>query len=287
MSPQEAGSIILDTLIDTLKLLPLLFLAYLGMEFLEGRAGEKTLSFLARAGRKGPLIGGALGAVPQCGFSAAAANFYAGGVITAGTLVAVFLSTSDEMLAILISERAAAKTVLLILAAKMIYGTLAGFLVDLIAGKRKGGSSEKVRIREICERDNCKCGGEGVARPAIIHTLKTAFFVFATLLVIQFISELVGMERLIEAAASFPVAGIFLMGLIGMIPSCAVSVAITTFYLEGALSFGSMFAGLCSCAGLGTLVLIRSVPDKREVVKILGIVYVLSVAGGLIAELIA
>lgn len=270
----------------TAKLLPLLFLTYLGMEYLENRAGQKTIAVLSRTGKKGPFVGGFLGVIPQCGFSVAAANFYAGGVITVGTLVAVFLSTSDEMLPILISGKVEVKEILFIMGLKVMIAVIAGLLADYMVSKWNHGKQKGLHIQEICEREHCHCEHKSVLKPAFIHSIRIALFIFAISVVIDLIAELVGMEKLVALAGNYPVLSIFAIGLLGMIPNCAVSVAITTFYLEGVLSMGSMFAGLLACAGMGIAVLFRVNHNwKKNMLIALGI-YGISVISGILIEIV-
>lgn len=278
--------VLLHTLDDVVKLMPFLFLTYLGMEYLENRAGDKTVAMLAQTGKKGPLVGGILGVIPQCGFSAAAASLYAGGVITVGTMVAVFLSTSDEMLPILISGRVEIKEILFILVAKVLVGMIAGLFVDYVVRKQNHGRQKGLHIHEICDRDHCHCGEGSILKSAFIHCVRIAMFVFVVLLGIDLVAEWIGMERLIEEAASYPILSIFLIGLIGLIPNCAVSVAITTFYLEGVLSFGSMFAGLLSCAGIGIVILFKMNRNWNKNVMIIAGIYGISVLCGILMEII-
>lgn len=271
---------------DAVKLLPFLFLTYLGMEYLENRAGQKTVTMLSRTGKMGPLVGAVLGVVPQCGFSAAAANLYAGGIITVGTMVAVFLSTSDEMLPILISGRVDVKEILFIVGAKVFVGIVAGFLVDYVIRRMNNGQQKGLHIREICEREHCHCDQGGILKPTLVHCANTIIFVFVVLLGIDVIAELIGMEQLVEMVASYPVLSIFLVGLIGLIPNCAISVAITTFYLEGVLSIGSMFAGLLACAGVGIVILFRMNRSLKKNVIIVSGIYTISVLCGILMEFI-
>lgn len=278
--------VLIHTLEDTIKLIPFLFLTYLAMEYLESRAGEKAVVALSKTGKKGPIIGGILGVVPQCGFSAAAANLYAGGVITVGTMVAVFLSTSDEMLPILISGRARVQEILFILVAKVLVGIAAGLIVDYLVRKMNHGGQKGLQIHEICERDHCDCGGGGIFKSAFVHTANITLFIFVILLVINVLAEWIGMENLVTAAADFPILSIFLVGLLGLIPNCAVSVAITTFYLEGVLSFGSMFAGLLACAGMGIIILFKMNKNWKKNVMITAGIYGISVLSGILMEII-
>lgn len=278
--------VFMHTLEDTVKLLPFLFLTYLGMEYLENRAVHKTVAMLSRTGKSGPLLGGVLGIVPQCGFSAAAANLYAGGVITVGTMVAVFLSTSDEMLPILISGRVETKEIFFIVGAKVIVGIAAGLAVDFVIRKLHNGNQKGLHIQEICEREHCHCEEGGLLKPAFIHSVRIAVFIFVVLLGINFLAEWIGMEQLIETVASYPALSIFFVGLIGMIPNCAVSVAITTLYLEGVLSMGSMFAGLLACAGIGIVILFKMNHNWKKNVMIAGGIYGISVLAGILMEVI-
>lgn len=278
--------ILVDTTIDTVKLIPFLFLTYLVMEYLENKAGEKTIGMLLGAGKKGPFIGGLLGVVPQCGFSAAAANLYSGGVITVGTLIAVFLSTSDEMLPILVSERAHAKTIFAILGAKIVVSVTAGILVDIVVRALNSGEQKGLRIHEICERDNCHCEEGSILKSALIHSLQIVVFIFLISFALNAAVEWIGMERLVRTVSAFPVVSIFIAGLVGMIPNCAASVTITTLYLEGVLSAGSMFAGLLSCAGIGLLVLFRTNKGWKKNLMIAGALYGISVLCGIVVEIL-
>lgn len=278
--------VFMHTLEDTVKLLPFLFLTYLGMEYLENRAGQKTVAMLSRTGKGGPFVGGILGVIPQCGFSAVAANLYAGGVITVGTMVAVFLSTSDEMIPILISGNVEAKEILFIVTAKVLVGIGAGVLVDLMVRKRNNGKQKDLHIQELCEREHCHCEEGGILRPAFIHCVHTAAFIFVFTFALNIIAEWIGIERLVETAASYPFLSIFLIGLLGLVPNCAVSVAITTFYLEGVLSLGSMFAGLLSCAGVGNVILFKMNRNWKKNVIIVGGIYLISVLSGVLMEIL-
>ena len=169
--------ILKDTTIDTVKLIPFLFLTYLAMEYLENKAGQKTVRMLLGAGKKGPVIGGILGVVPQCGFSAAAANLYSGGVITVGTMIAVFLSTSDEMLPILISEQADVRKIMAILIGKIIVGIVAGILVDIGVRVLGKGYQRGLHIHDICEHDHCHCEEGSIVKSALIHSVQILVFI--------------------------------------------------------------------------------------------------------------
>ena len=278
--------IFLDAVMDTVKLVPFLFLTYLAMEYLENKAGEKTVNMLLGAGKKGPIIGGILGVVPQCGFSAAAASLYSGGVITVGTMIAVFLSTSDEMLPILISERAKANEIFWILGVKIFIGVTAGIFADITVRMRNGGRQKGLRIHEICERDHCHCEEGSILKSAVTHSLQTVLFIFLVTFALNGLVGGIGMEHVVRIVAAHPVQSILLTTLIGLIPNCASSVMITTFYLEGILSVGSMLAGLLSCAGVGLLVLFRTNKNWRANLIVTVVMYGVSVFCGLAAEVV-
>ena len=277
--------VILDTLMDSARLIAFLFVTYLAMEYLEHKTAGKVKNLVQRGGRLGPLFGGALGAVPQCGFSAAAASLYAGRVITLGTLIAVFLSTSDEMLPILISEadRFGVAPILKILALKAVIGIVFGFLTDLVVRPRK---TEHDHIHEMCEHDHCHCGeGGGILKSAVIHTVKITLFILLVSFTLNVVLHFGGEDILKRLLLNQPVAGEMLAGLVGLIPNCASSVVITRLYLEGAMSFAACMSGLLVGAGVGVLVLFRANKSKRESVGILLLLYGTGVAAGLLLEL--
>lgn len=277
--------IIMEAGIDTLKLVPFLFITYLLMEWLEHRTGSRTLAAIRRAGKAGPLFGGVLGIFPQCGFSAAAANLYAGGLITAGTLVAVFLSTSDEMLPIFVSEAVPIGTIVKILAAKMVIGILCGFVFDLLWHGVLRKEMRYKNIHTMCESEHCKCE-EGIFVSTLRHTVQISVFIFLVTFVLEIILEGVGEEALSRLILDQPFIGECIAGLIGLIPNCASSVVITQLYLESVIGAGPMMAGLLTNAGVGILVLCRM--NRRRIRHNLGIiayVYLAGVAWGILIDL--
>lgn len=274
------------TSLDTIKLLPFLFLTYLAMEYIEHKAGKKTIGMLLNSGGKGPIVGGVLGVAPQCGFSAAAAGLYSGGVISVGTLLAVFLSTSDEMLPILISQRVEMKTIVMILAGKVIVGVAAGVLVDFAVRRLRKGEKRHLTIHDMCEHDHCHCEEGSIWKSALIHSLHIFLFIFLVSYAVNLVVHAVGMENIVTTVSAYPVVGIFLTGLVGLIPNCAASVAITTLYLQGVITVGCMFAGLLSCAGIGLLVLFKTNNNWKKNIMITGILYGVSVVAGILAEII-
>ena len=280
----------LDALIDSVKLLPFLFITYLAMEYLEHKTSDKSNQLVERSGKFGPLYGSLLGIVPQCGFSAAATNLYAGRVITLGTLIAIYLSTSDEMLPILISEKVSILLILKILFVKVVIGMIAGFAIDFIHQKFLRFTHMKdphhlPDIHHMCEHEHCHCDEKGIFPSALKHTVE----IFVYILVISFLLNLViayiGEDTLSSFILNRPVIGELAAGLIGLIPNCAASVVITQLYLEGLLSAGPMMAGLLVSAGVGLLVLFKVNDHPRENLKILGLLYAIGVVSGLLIEL--
>lgn len=282
--------VIKDTLFDAIKLLPFLFLAYLLMEYLEHKTGNKTKDIVKKSGKLGPLLGGALGIFPQCGFSAAAANLYAGRIITMGTLIAVFLSTSDEMLPILISEAAPIDLILKILGIKLLIGVGVGFLIDgiyTIIKKNKKESSKEAEdaIGHICKHEHCDCE-HGIFKSSLKHTFNILIFIIVITFIINTSIYFIGEENISNAIASVPFVGILVASLFGLIPNCAGSVIITELYLSNLISFGSMIAGLLVGSGIGILVLFKSNKNIKENLKITAMLYCIGIISGFIIDLI-
>ena len=280
----ELAHIIEHTLLDSLKLVPFLFLTYLAMEYLEHRAGDKVVKLVHKAGKAGPLVGALAGAAPQCGFSAAASNLYAGRIISLGTLIAIFLSTSDEMLPILISEKQPVDVIVRLVLIKVVIGVIAGFVIDLIFA-HKDHEEEHEHIHEICEHEHCRCE-EGIFRSAVSHTVQITFFILLITFGLNLVLEFVGEDALAQLISNRPVLGSVLAGIVGLIPNCAASVIITQLYLGGALSVGAMMSGLLVGSGVGLLVLFRVNHDKKENFTILGLLYLIGVLAGIVLELI-
>lgn len=273
--------VILDSFIDSVKLVPFLLVTYLLMEYLEHKAGDKMRAAIHGAGKEGPVIGGILGIFPQCGFSAAASNLYAGRIITMGTLIAIYLSTSDEMLPIMISENVGVAMIVKVLAVKVIVAVLAGFVIDFIFHK----SEENMQIGHLCEQHNCHCEN-GIWKSAIHHTVEIFIYILFISLVLNLIIALVGEDVLGNMILNRPIIGALIAGLIGMIPNCAASVIVTQLYLDSVLGAGAMIAGLLSGSGVGLLVLLRVNDDRRENLKIVGLLYIVGVAAGIVVEML-
>lgn len=305
---------------DTLYLIPFLFVTYLAMEWLEHKTGGRTQEAVQRAGAAGPVLGSLLGVIPQCGFSAAAATLYAGRVITLGTVFAVFLSTSDEMLPIFLAEQVPIGTVVKVMGAKVIIGMVMGFIVDA-ALRLIRRDRQNLRIHELCARDKCHCGGDcatceenpalvyehhddcgsccthehhehdhgrdhdhgwkGIAKSALVHTAQVTLFIFVITLVLNGVLETVGEDALTAFVGSNSVLAVFASALVGLVPNCAASVVIAQLYVEGVLGAGAMLSGLLVSAGIGLLVLVRTNRHAKENLAIVAILYVTGVAWGL------
>ncbi len=287
------------TLQDTWILLPILFLTYYAMEYLEHRAEEKSKRLIQKAGVMGPVFGSVLGVVPQCGFSAAASNLYAGRIITMGTLLAIFLSTSDEMLPIMISRNVPPKDILGILLLKVGIGMFAGVVLDTLLRGKQGRvhilsqreaqeyTGEPSQIRDLCEQESCHCGeSKSIFRSALFHTIRIFLFVVVVTFALNAILAFVGEESLETLILNHKIWGPMISALVGLIPNCAGSVLITSLYLEGAMGLGATLAGLLASSGVGLLVLFRMNRPRRENFAILGILYGISVLAGILIGLL-
>lgn len=288
----EFLEVLLDTGIDALKLLPFLFITYLIMEYIEHKTGDKTKNIIKKSGKWGPVFGAILGIFPQCGFSAAAANLYAGRVITLGTLIAIFLSTSDEMLPILISEAAPIDIILKILATKLVIGIIAGVVIDFVGQafkKKKEKQENEEAVEEIghmCEHEHCHCEKEGILKSSIKHTLNIFIFIIIISLVMNVAIYFIGEEKISNLILNMPVVGPLIAGIVGLIPNCASSVILTQLYLQNVISVGSMIGGLLVGSGIGILILFRVNENIKENMKITGMLYLIGVVSGIIIDFI-
>ena len=261
--------ILFDALIDVLKLIPFLFVSFLIMELIEHKMNNQKK--LTEANKYGPLAGSFLGVIPQCGFSALASNLYAARVITLGTLMAVYLSTSDEMLPIMLSHKTNILIILKILLLKFLLGLLFGFIIDFVYQKKS-----KNEIKHLCEDDHCHCE-ESILKSSIIHTLKIAGFIF---LVNAILNTIIDEQTLHNFATSNKVLAPIITSLIGLIPNCASSVIITELYLDKIITLGSCLSGLLSAAGVGLLVLFKQNKNiKENILILLLLVFIASLSG--------
>ena len=287
--------IILDSLLDALKdgaiLLPFLFVAFLLIEGIEHRT-KGWMEKLADKGRKtGPLWGSLIGLIPQCGFSVMGANMYAGGIISLGTLIAIFLSTSDEAIIVMLGSGSAAAKILPLLACKLVIGIIFGFLIDLARKYKYGHNLNHGHVHEHEPHDLCEnCGCDkypGIVRPALYHTVKLFVFIFIFTFVLNVAIQIIGEERLDALLLSDSIFQPFLAALIGLIPNCAASVLITELFIAGSLSFGSALAGLLAGAGMGVAVLFKMHRCTKKNILIVLLLYAIAVFCGVLVNLIA
>ena len=276
--------VLLDALIDSLKLLPFLFITYLIMEYIEHKTSKKAKETIKKSGKWGPLVGSILGVVPQCGFSVSATNLYATRVITLGTLIAVYLSTSDETLPIFISEAVSPIIILKILGIKLVIGMIAGFLIDFVLRKRHKNPEDE-KIVDLCEREHCHCE-HGIIKSALKHTLNIFIFIFIVNIVMGLLIHLIGEDKIAGFFSSVPILGPVISGLVGLIPNCASSVIITQLYLDNVISVSTMLSGLLVGAGIGLAVLFKTNKGIKENLKIVGLLYAIGVISGIILELV-
>ena len=273
--------VIQDALIDSVKLLPFLFITYLIMEYIEHKTSEKSKETIKKSGKFGPLIGSILGIFPQCGFSVSATNLYAARVITLGTLISVYLSTSDEMLPIFISEAVPVSTILKILLVKLVIGMVAGFLIDLFLRVKNKNKQEDEKIVDLCEKEHCHCD-HGIIKSSLKHTLNIFIFILIITVVINIAIYFIGEERIAGLIEINPILGPVIAGLIGLIPNCASSVILTKLYLENIITAATMISGLLVGAGVGLAVLFKTNKGIKQNIKIVGLLYLIGVISGII-----
>ena len=295
---QALGMALEDSAIDTLKALPILFAVYILVSFLEHNT-HRYVNFFDKAKKFGPVVGASLGVVPQCGFSVAMADLYNKKSISIGTLIAVFIATSDEAIPILFSNYNFILPMIILIIIKFMYAIFCGYLVDLIAMGFHKNRVNNITLENLPESVPCECGHElhdhehthhccadNIFIDAIKHTLKIALFIFIVNVVIN----------TIIISTSFDLSSIndinkfaqpFITSLIGLIPNCVASVVLVEVYMAGGMTFGALLAGLCTGAGIGILVLFKR--NKKEWpinLLILGTVYILGVLLGLVINLI-
>ncbi len=268
---------------ETILILPFLFLTYLFMEYLEHKTGDKLITFIKKSTKVGPLIGATTGIVPQCGFSAMASSLYSGRVITLGTLIAVFLSTSDEMIPIMISRQVPVSNLIIVIVTKLVLGALGGFILDFIFRAKR--NEESICVEEMCEHENCNCD-KGIFPSALRHTFSVYLYIFIIILALDLIIHNVGEEAIASLVISKPVIGQLICGLIGIIPSCAASVVITELYLGNVISAGAMMSGLLVGSGVGVLVLFRTNKHLKENILLLTSLYAIGIVFGIILDIL-
>ncbi|WP_342995116.1 putative manganese transporter [Parolsenella catena] len=296
--------VVIDALKDTAELIPFLFATYVAISLLDLFASDKTTAAIQRAGHAGPLIGGVLGVVPQCGFSAMGASLYADRIVSLGTFVAVILSTSDEMLPLLLAEHVEVGLLARILVTKAVLGVILGFAIDLVLRAVLGRTSlagvDESDAGEGQDEDaefdpsaySCDCGcGEPLTRGqtawwvvvnSAYRTFQVVVFIFAVSVLLNALIALVGEDALASFLSGNAVVATLVSGLVGLVPNCAASVVLTQLYIDGVLGFAPMIAGTLVAGGAGYLVLFRMNGNMRENAAIVGIVYALGVCAGLV-----
>lgn len=275
--------IIIDTLLDTIKLIPFLFIAFLLIEYMEHKISNRSKKVITKSKKYGPVLGSLLGALPQCGFSVMATNLYITRIISLGTLISIYLSTSDEMLPILISEKVPINSILKIILIKVLLGIIYGILIDIFF--TKVFKIKEKENYEICDKEHCHCE-DHILLSSIKHTLKIAIFILITTFVLNTIFHYVGEDYLSKILLKNTILGPFITCLIGLIPNCGASVIITELYLNNAISFASLLSGLLSNSGAALLILFKSNKNVKENIFILSLLYLIGVFTGILLELI-
>lgn len=273
--------VIEHAVMDSLKMLPFLFAAFLLLEALENVSEKVSAFLLEKVGKAGPIVGAVLGCIPQCGFSVMASNFYAGGMITVGTLLAVFLATSDEAVLLMITQPQSSGEILKLLAVKVAIAIVAGYLVDIFLGKN---ITEKKEMDEICH--DCGChDSHGILIPAIRHTVKIFIYILVFTMILSAVIEIVGIEQLSAYLLGDTIFQPVAAAVIGLIPNCVASVMLTQLYIAGAITFPSVVAGLCSSAGIAMVVLFKMNHHRKENIKILGALLAIAVIAGMVLQI--
>ena len=271
------------SLLDSIKLLPFLFIAFFIIELIEHKLSDKSKKVISKSGKYGPILGSLLGLIPQCGFSVVATNLYITRILSLGTLISIYLSTSDEMLVILLSRNASISTILPLLGTKFIVGLISGFIIDFLLRNKK----KEKQTYSICEDEHCGCEDEeNLLKSSLIHTIKTFIFIFIATFIITLVFELFGEEYLSKLLLKDTLISPFITSLIGLIPNCASSVILTELYLSNSINFASIISGLLTGSGVAILVLFKSNKNIKENLTILSLVYGIGVITGIIITLI-
>ena len=280
------SEVVLDGLIDVLKLIPFLFVAFLILEYIEHKMSKKNKDMLSKNKKVGPLVGSLLGAFPQCGFSSLATNLFSSRVITLGTLIAVYLSTSDEMLPLMIANKINVLTIIKIIGTKFIIGLIFGYLIDLVY-RRKHTKEEKIdsHIHDMCHDHDCHCE-DGILKSSVIHTLKITLSIFIATILIGTAIYFIGEDNIKNILKHGNILTYFLASIIGLIPNCASSVIVTELYLNNMISVGTLLSGTLTGAGVGLLILFKENKHIKENLMIVSIIYLIGVIIGFLIDLI-
>ena len=277
------GDILADTSMDCLKMLPYLFVAFLLIEALEKYSKAFPEKILLRVGKAGPVAGSLFGCITQCGFSIMAANFYAGGIISVGTLLSVFIATSDEAILIMLGNPDGLRIIAPLLAAKVLIAVVAGYLTDCFLAERISLPKESGKLPKVWQEHNEE---KGIVSSACGHTAKLFLYLFGFTGILNLCVEVFGIERLSAFLLGDSMLQPVFAAFVGLLPNCAASVLLTQLYLGGAISYASVIAGLCTGAGVGLAVLCKVNQDRWENVRVIGILFAIAVAAGLFLELL-
>ena len=275
---------LIDAILDTLKLIPFLFLTFIILESIEHKLSNKTQKKLIKYKKAGPILGGLLGGIPECGFSAMASSLFSSRVITMGTLIAIYLSTSDEMLPVMISEKENPLLILKIIGFKVLIGIIIGLIVDLLYKTKTETNHE--HIHDLCDDEHCHCEEDGILKSSLKHTLNTIIFVFIANILINFAIYFIGEDTITKLLESKNLLVYFASSLIGLIPNCAASILITEVYISGLIPIGVTISGLLTGSGIGILLLFKSNKNIKENLSVLSIIYFVGVVVGIIVDLI-
>lgn len=270
--------IIIETLVDSLKLVPFLLITFILIELIEHKINNKKI--ITSAGKFGPLFGSLLGIFPQCGFGASITNLYATRIVTLGTLISVYLSTSDEMLPIMLSNNVEVSIIIKILIIKVFIGMFSGFIIDLMLRKK-----EKMEIKELCEHDHCHCE-HSIFLSSLKHTVNITLFIIIISFLLNIGFEYLGEEVLEKLFLKNNIFSSFISSLIGLIPNCGASIAITELYLNNMITFGSYVAGLLTGSGVAIIILFKTNKNLKENFMILFTIYGIGVISGIIIDII-
>ena len=273
-----------DVLIDGARMIPFLLFAFLLIELVEKYTGEKRDRILMKGNKAGPIIGALFGCIPQCGFSVVAANLYAERLVSVGTLLAVFMSTSDEAIIVMLGYPTSGGKILTILGLKVVIAIVVGYLVDLFC-KRKRFS---VKQESVWEERGCSCcgGHDGILKAVVSHSLKTLLYIMLFSMVLNVVIEGIGIERIQEILMNDSPFQIILSASVGLIPNCASSILITELYMKGVLALPAVMAGLLASGGMGLIVLWKNNRDKKENLKITAMLYIGSIVIGVILQIL-
>lgn len=269
--------VLIDAFLDSVKMVPFLFGAFLLLEFLEHRT--EKMQFFNKVGRAGPAMGALLGVLPECGPPILAANLFSGGIITLGTLVSVFLSTSDEAIVILLGDQGLSQDVVRIVITKLLIAVIAGYAVDLLYRKSPRAAVHKNETFEHHGHHS-----SSIWKCALNHTVSIWIYLFIFNALLNMVLEMIGIQALSAYLLKDSFIQPVLTALIGLIPNCAASVVLTQLYMNSIINFAALIAGLCTCTGLGCVVLFKTNKKAKDSARIVGLLYLISVAAGILLQ---